>query len=200
MARPIAKDYGTKRRLILDRAAKLFADEGFDRTSVSRVAQACEISKANVYHYYRGKDEILFDILNAYLSGLRDSVFTLQKGITNLSPEDQFAATVRKLLLDYQGMDNEHRLQTTVLNHLPADQQKVLLGYQRDIVRLVSGLIAAIEPRVFENNAENLRATTMSVFGMLNWYYMWNPNADEQARRDYAAHVCQLCKGGFARL
>ena len=97
-------------------------------------------------------------------------------------------------------MDNEHRLQSTVLNHLPADQQKVLLGYQRDIVRLVSGLITAIEPRVFENNAENLRATTMSVFGMLNWYYMWNPNADEQARRDYAAHVCQLCKGGFARL
>jgi len=200
VARPVAKDYGTKRRLILDRAAQLFADEGFDRTSVSRVAQACEISKANVYHYYSSKDEILFDILNAYLFGLRDSVFALQDEVTNLLPEDRFAATVTKILLDYQGMDNEHRLQTTVLNHLPADQQKVLLGYQRDIVRLVSRLIVAIEPRVFENRSEKLRATTMSVFGMLNWYYMWNPNADEQARRKYAAHVCQFCKGGFAGL
>lgn len=200
MARPVAKDYGTKRQLILDRAAQLFADEGFHRTSVSRVAQACEISKANVYHYYSGKDEILFDILNAYLFGLRDSVFALQDDVKNLLPEDQFAATVTKILLDYQGMDNQHRLQTTVLKHLPVDQQKVLLVYQRDIVRLVSGLIVAIEPRVFENSDEKLRATTMSVFGMLNWYYMWNPNADEHARHKYAAHVCQFCKGGFTGL
>lgn len=200
MARPVAKDYGTKRRLILDRAAQLFADEGFDRTSVSRVAQACEISKANVYHYYSGKDEILFDILNAYLSGLRQSVIGLQTELKEHSPQDRFAATVTKILIDYQGMDNEHRLQTTVLNHLQDDQQKVLLGYQRDIVRLVSDLIADIAPEVFADDKAKLRATTMSVFSMLNWYYMWNPNANEQDRRDYAAHVVRLCEGGFAGL
>ena len=200
MARPVAKDYGTKRRLILDRAAQLFADEGFDRTSVSRVAQACEISKANVYHYYSGKDEILFDILNAYLSGLCQSVVNLQTELKGQSPQDRFGATVTKILLDYQGMDNEHRLQTSVLNHLPDDQQKVLLGYQRDIVRIVSGLIEDIAPDVFENDTAKLRATTMSVFGMLNWYYMWKPHANEQDRRDYAAHIVKLCDGGFTGL
>lgn len=200
MARPVAKDYRTKRRQILDRAAKLFADEGFDRTSVSRVAQACEISKANVYHYYSGKDEILFDILNAYLSGLKDSIFALQETLRDEPPQERFAATVTQILLEYQGMDNEHRLQTTVLNHLQEDQQKVLLGYQRDIVRLVSGLIADIAPLVFANDRAKLRATAMSVFGMLNWFYMWNPNADGTDRRAYAAHVVRLCEGGFAGL
>ena len=119
MARPVAKDYGTKRRLILDQAARLFADEGFDRTSVNRVAQACAISKANVYHYYGSKDEILFDILDAYLSGLRDSIFGLQETLTDLDPSEKLKATMTQILLDYQGMDHEHRLQTTVLNHLP---------------------------------------------------------------------------------
>lgn len=200
MARPVAKDYGTKRRLILDQAARLFADEGFDRTSVSRVAQACAISKANVYHYYSSKDEILFDILDAYLSGLRDSIFEVQTKFDDLSPSEQLQATMTQILLDYQGMDHEHRLQTTVLNHLPPDQQKTLLGYQRDLVRLMSDLIKAVEPKVFAKDKAKLRATTMSVFGMLNWFYMWNPNANEQARRDYAAHISQLCEGGFAGL
>ncbi|MEM7441197.1 MAG: helix-turn-helix domain-containing protein [Pseudomonadota bacterium] len=71
MARTIAKNYDEKRGLILDRAARLFADEGFDRASVNSVAQACDISKANIYHYYKSKDEILFDILDKYLSALQ---------------------------------------------------------------------------------------------------------------------------------
>jgi AcrR family transcriptional regulator len=200
VARPIAKDYGTKRRLILDQAARLFANEGFDRTSVSRVAQACSISKANVYHYYASKDEILFDILDAHLSGLRDSIFALQDELTNLSPHQKLRETMTQILLDYQGMDNEHRLQATVLNHLPVDQQETLLGYQRDLVRLVSDLIEAIEPKAFTKDKSKLRAATMSVFGMLNWFYMWNPHANEQDRRDYAAQVSQLCESGFSGL
>ncbi|WGI22092.1 TetR/AcrR family transcriptional regulator [Amylibacter sp. IMCC11727] len=200
MARPVAKDYGTKRRLILDRAAQLFADEGFDRTSVSRVALACEISKANVYHYYGSKDEILFDILDAYLSGLRDGIFALQTTLTHVTAQDRFSATITKILLDYQGMDHEHRLQTTVLNHLPPDQQKILLGYQRELVHLMSRLIRDVEPVVFENDPAKLRATTMSVFGMLNWFYMWKPDATGKDRRDYAAHISRLCSGGFAGL
>ena len=200
MARPVSKDYGAKRRLILDRAAQLFADEGFDRTSVSRVAKACEISKANVYHYYTGKDEILFDILDAYLSGLRDNIFGLQGTLQHETPEKRFAKTITQILLEYQGMDNEHRLQTTVLNHLPKDQQQVLLDYQRDIVRLMSKLISDIAPQVFTEQQAKLRATTMSVFGMLNWYYMWNPSANAQDRREYAAHVASLCESGFTGL
>lgn len=200
MARPVAKDYGTKRRLILDQAARLFADEGFDRTSVNRVAQACAISKANVYHYYGSKDEILFDILDAYLSGLRDSIFGLQETLTDLDPSEKLKATMTQILLDYQGMDHEHRLQTTVLNHLPPEQQKTLLGYQRELVRLMGDLILAVQPEIFVKDTAKLRATTMSVFGMLNWFYMWNPNANEQARRDYAAHISGLCDGGFAGL
>jgi AcrR family transcriptional regulator len=200
VARPIAKDYGAKRRLILDQAARLFANEGFDRTSVSSVAKACAISKANVYHYYASKDEILFDILDAHLSGLRDSIFTLQEQLWELSPRQKLKQTMTQILLDYQGMDNEHRLQTTVLNHLPTDQQETLLGYQRDLVRLVSELIEAIEPSVFAKDKPKLRAATMSVFGMLNWFYMWNPNATQQARHDYAAQVSRLCETGFSGL
>ena len=153
MARPIAKDYGTKRRLILNQAARLFANEGFDRTSVSRVAQACEISKANVYHYYGGKDEILFDILDAYLSGLRDRIVGMD--LADQTAQKRFSLTITEILLAYQGADFEHRLQANVMGHLPPKQQAILQGYQKDLVSHLSGLVSGIAPQVLRAISQN---------------------------------------------
>lgn len=197
MARTIAKDHDDKRRFILTRAAEVFAREGFDRASVARVAAACEISKANIYHYYSSKDEILFDILDSYLSGLRNRVCGLD--LEGLTPEQAFHSVVTEVLLSYQGVDNEHRLQASAIALLPADQQRVLYGYQRDLVRRVSDLVAALSPDL-SGDPVRLRATTMSVFGMLNWFYMWNSGADEAARRDYADLVARLTLSGVGGL
>ncbi len=198
MARPIAQDYDEKRRLILDRAAQLFADEGFDRASVNSIAKACNISKANIYHYYSSKDEILFDILDNYLSNLRDRICGMD--LTGLNAEEQFRHTVLEVLLAYQGADHEHRLQATGIGNLPADQQAILIGYQRDLVNHASMLVEKVAPEVFSENKGKLRSATMSVFGMLNWFYMWNRSADKQAREDYADVVCKISLRGFPGL
>lgn len=198
MARTIAKDYGDKRLLILNRAAKIFADEGFDRASVSKVATACNISKANIYHYYRSKDEILFDILDKYLSELRDTICTIEGD--GQGHESKFRATVTGILVAYQGADHQHRLQANAMTFLPEDQQNVLRGYQRDLVKHVSGLVGAIAPDVFAGEKAKLHSATMSLFGMLNWFYMWNGQADQKAREDYADIVCTLCLSGIPSL
>ena len=157
---------------------------------------ACEISKANIYHYYASKDEILFDILDQYLSNLRDRICTMAVSGT---AKTQFRATILDILLAYQGADNEHRLQASSIRHLPDAQQAILRGYQRDLVGHLSTQIVAIAPNLGDNPAK-LRATTMSIFGMLNWFYMWNPKADEPARKDYADVVCTMCLKGVKGL
>ena len=197
MARPLAKDHDDKRRLILDRAAALFASQGFDRTSVAEVARAAGNSKANIYHYYASKDDILFAILDGHLSNLRDRICML--ALTG-TPKARFRQALVEILLAYQGADNEHRLQSGSIRHLPEDRQAVLVGYQRDLVGHLGALIAATAPGVFDGDAAKLRAATMSVFGMLNWFYMWNRKADAAARRDYANLVADLCLKGIPGL
>ncbi|NBP52464.1 MAG: TetR/AcrR family transcriptional regulator, partial [Actinobacteria bacterium] len=56
MARPRAADYDDKRAAILRRAAELFAEKGYDRTSMTEIAAALGVSKALFYHYYPSKD------------------------------------------------------------------------------------------------------------------------------------------------
>ncbi|MBT3141633.1 TetR/AcrR family transcriptional regulator [Phaeobacter gallaeciensis] len=198
MARTIAKDHDKKRAQILKSAARVFAREGFDRASMTQLARECGISKANIYHYYDSKDAILFDILEIYLRELRDLICGIQ--IEGLNAEERLHKVIAEILLAYQGVDDEHRVQTSGMSALPEEQQKVLRGYQRDMVEFLNGIIAEIAPDVFGHDADKLRAATMSVFGMLNWYYMWNAGAGPDAREDYAAVVSKLTLHGVRGL
>lgn len=195
MARTVAKDHDKKRISILQSAARLFAQEGLARASMNQVANACGISKANIYHYYDGKDALLFDILDTYLSALRDRLCTLQ--LDGLTPDQKLVAVVSETLLAYDGMDNEHKIQTEGIALLPLDQQEILRGYQRDIVDLMGGILKEIAPDTLAENRDKLRAATMSVFGMLNWFYMWNGKAGKEGREDYAELVSNLTLNGI---
>lgn len=198
MARTIAKDHDQKRDQILKAAAKVFATEGFDRASMTQLARECGISKANIYHYYDGKHAILFDILDSYLSALRDRIVGID--VTGLDPQARLLRTVSEILLAYQGADHEHQVQISGMSALPDDQQKRMRRYQRDMVSYVSDTIRAVAPDVFGDDDAKLRATTMSVFGMLNWYYMWNTGAGSKARDDYAQLVSDLTLHGVMGL
>lgn len=194
MVRTIAKDHDEKRKQILKSAARVFAEQGFDRASMSLLARECGISKANIYHYYDGKDALLFDILDTYLKKLRDTVCGIE--LDGLGPQERLHAIVSTTLQAYQGADDEHRCQTTGIPALPKEQQEILRGYQRDMVRHMSETIRATAPEVFNVDKGKLYSTTMSVFGMLNWFYMWNSHAGAEAREDYARLVSDLTLKG----
>lgn len=198
MARTIAKDHDQKRGQILKSAARVFADQGFDRASMNLLARECGISKANIYHYYDSKDALLFDLLDTYLRDLRDRICGID--MTGLTPQEQLRRTVSEVLLAYQGADDEHRVQSSGLSALPEDQQVILRGYQREMVSHMSNTIRAVAPEVFGDDGPKLHATTMSVYGMLNWFYMWNSKADEASREAYANLVSRLTLGGVQGL
>ena len=52
-----------KRRQIVDVAAKLFEEHGFDRTSMSMIAEKLGGSKATLYGYFQSKEELLEESL-----------------------------------------------------------------------------------------------------------------------------------------
>ncbi len=52
----------TKKELILEAAATLFAEHGFDKTAVATICEKANVSKGLVYHHFKSKDEILIEI------------------------------------------------------------------------------------------------------------------------------------------
>jgi len=62
---------------ILDVAASLFSDKGYDSTSMSEVARCAGVSKANVFHHFHSKHELYLEVIR---EACRDSSEALQQG------------------------------------------------------------------------------------------------------------------------
>ena len=197
MARPIAKDHREKRSAILKQAAVYFADHGYDRASVNGLASACGIPKSLIYHYYDSKEQLLFDILHSHLRALYKGLIALQPAP---DPEVQLRQLVRKLLQMYRGADAEHRLQLQSTTALPKAQRHILADIQRSIVNEFSQAICAAAPEYLGQASDHLRPLTMSLFGMVNWFYLWHQPGRGMSRESYADLTTEILLGGLIRL
>lgn len=190
MARPISEDYEIKRRLLMKAAARVFASEGYSGAGMAGIAAHAGVSKANIYHYYKNKEDLLFAMLDQYLSELRETVCSLTLPD---DPEEALEVTIRTILRAYRGEDDMHKVQINDLGSLPLERQLPLKAYQKDIIRFVRDRLDAFD-------VTDSYVVAMSIFGMLNWFYMWNAGADDSARDAYAATVTKLVLGGLPRL
>jgi TetR/AcrR family transcriptional regulator, cholesterol catabolism regulator len=59
-----------RRREIVATAARLFAERGYQTTSISDLAAATELTVGGLYHYFDGKDDLLIAICDELLEPL----------------------------------------------------------------------------------------------------------------------------------
>lgn len=197
MARTRAKDYDDKRDAMLHQAAVVFSRDGYDRASMAQLAAECGVSKALLYHYYASKEALLFAIVESHLSDLVDAVN--QADDERLAPAERLEALVAALLDAYRDADAEHRVQIEGLRLLPEAEQEELKALERKLVRTFAGAIRDVDPDAFEGTVL-LKPVTMSLFGMLNWFYMWHREDGPLDRQAYARLATALLVGGVRGL
>lgn len=193
MPRGIARDHSEKRGAIRKGAATYFAANGYDRASMTGAAAHCGVSKALIYHYYDSKDALLYDILHTHLSDLVETVDAVPVSTNRLRQ------LIRAILLAYRDADAEHKLQADAMATLPIEQREPLMALQRRLIQMMGDALQAASPDTMGDPAR-LRPVTMTVFGMLNWFYMWHRPGKGVSRADYADLVTDMVLGGIKGL
>ena len=166
-----AKDHYEKRQLILDRSAKLFARQGFHKTSIADIARACNSpSKAWIYHYFESKEAVLHAQLVDFITMITARA---RKAIEpHTDPRAQFRAFIGECLRIF----DEYRVNYAILSgnipSLSEAQQASIRALERDYAYVLRDIIVLINPRVSERRYEAM-SLTMIVFGAVNWTYTW---------------------------
>jgi len=169
MARGRSPGYDDQREMILERAALLFANRGYPATSMNQVAEACGVSKALLYHYYRDKYSLLVSIAEDHVSRLEGLVADVEQ--QKLDADAHMRELIRRFVQEYAGARHAHRVLTEDVKFLePEDRQRVL-DTERTVVAGFARAVLALRPDLEE--AALAKPLTMLLFGMINWMFIW---------------------------
>ncbi len=164
---------------IRKRAAEVFAQQGYDRASIRDVAKAAEMSLAGLYYYYRGKDEILFDIQREAFATLLEAHAEALAGVKE--PEAKLGCVIDAHLAFFSENIAEMKVMSRESEQLAGDYAERIGEFRRRYVRLVRGILDEL------GREHVLRDVPTSVavfvlFGMMNWMYTWyDPERDGSA-------------------
>lgn len=195
MARTRAADFEEKQRIILDHAAQVFADQGMEKASMSQIATVAQVSKALLYHYYPSKDALIFAIITTHLEGLDTAIEEADD--PSLPPQQRLRNLVGAVLENYRGADNQHKVQLNATSALSDAQKAEITAIERRIVRRFSVVLDLVNPGLNTKERPLLMPVTMSLFGMMNWVYMWFRDGGRISREDYADVATTLILEGI---
>jgi AcrR family transcriptional regulator len=193
MARPRAPTFEHQRADILRAAATLFAARGYASASMASVAAACGMSKALLYHYYRDKQHILFDIADRYMEALLDIVAQVQA--RKLPPAEHLSELIDRFMRTYEHGQRQHTVLIQDVKFLGVAHRRRIIAKQRQVVDAFADVITSIRPRT-ANPALRV-PLAMILFGMINWTFTWLRPHGKLSYSDMAGIVSEIFLSGL---
>jgi mycofactocin system transcriptional regulator len=116
-------------RLEIERVAfALFADRGFDETTVEDIAAAAGISRRTFFRYFASKNDVVWGDFDAGLQHFADALDAADAG-------QPWMDALRLAVVDFNSLDPElvplHRDRMELILHVPALQAYATLMYAR---------------------------------------------------------------------
>jgi AcrR family transcriptional regulator len=188
VARTRAPSFEHQRASILHAAARLFAERSFEGASMAELAQACGVSKPLLYHYYRDKQHILFDIADSYMDRLLAIVAEVRA--RKLPAEENLRALIARFMQEYQHSQAQHMVLVQDVKFLADLHRAQVTGKEREVVDAFAQAIAALRPR-FRRRALRV-PLAMILFGMINWTFTWLRSEGPLTYEDMAQVVSEI--------
>ena len=161
-----------KRKSILDAAAKLFAEKGFEITTTREIAMAANISSAALYYYFDTKEDLLHQILDETITTGLESIRRI--GTSQKTPKKKLSAILRmhtRTAVDY----NKMKLLVHEQKSLTPEHKKLLDKKQEEYVGFLIRILNNLKKKGEIVNI-NTTVCAFAFFGMVSWAYRWyNP-------------------------
>lgn len=194
MTRARADDYGDKKQLILDRAAALFARQGFEGTTMIDVARACGTSKSHLYHYFARKEDLLFAIISEHITTQAAELVDIV-GLP-LPAEARFAHFVTVFVQRSADSRDEHLVLMNDLKFLPEAQRADVHRLETRLVDLMVSLLREINPTLMKPTTVRTPYALL-LYGMVIWTFTWYRRDGAISPDELAARIADLFVNGF---
>lgn len=185
--------FNQKREAVLERAAALFAELGYDAVSLNDLAESLTIAKPTLYHYFKSKDEILLEIKGRAQEEIFSGIEAADKaGGTGLQKIDAFVRHFIKVTTS----DIGRCLMTINVRSLEPGSRQQIQGREKAAEDLV---LAFFEEGVKDGSlrAQNIKVAYQSMTGMISWIAIWYKDKGPIKKSELADQVIDLLSRGI---
>ena len=198
MATPARGGAIDKRRLILDSAIHVFADQGFHHCRVSDVADEAGVAYGLVYHYFGSKEEILNQLFSERWQLMLDAIAEIDR---------QDVPARDKLYMVASFIIDSYRHEPDLMKVIIVEVTRAANTFGRhhlDKIREAYAMIAAIVEAARREGAfkEDISAEFASLcfYGAIEqllsgWIFGYLPATDEEFERAKSLVVETICGG-----
>jgi len=157
--------------ILLQVAIELFYRKGYSDTSIREVGAKAGVSNSLLYHYFKDKEEMLFQIISATS---QDLLATLQEVDERVSEP---LAGLREKLVQHMvlyGMRRRRESKIVVEENywLTGKRRETVREYQRQIYEIYMKNLKALATEGVIKNLD-LTVVAFSLFGVINWFFRW---------------------------
>ncbi|WP_155055266.1 TetR/AcrR family transcriptional regulator [Streptomyces blattellae] len=182
-----------RRRELLDTAAEVFAEQGYNATTVRKIADHAGMLAGSLYYHFDSKESMLEEILRTFLDELWDG-YDAVLGAAGLGPRETLEALVTE---SFREIDR-HRAAVAIYQkeskHLVAQERFAFLAEsQRKFEKAwLSTLERGVAGQVFRSDLDvrlTYRFVRDTVWVAASWYRPGGHHSPEEIARQYLSMV-----------
>ncbi|MFD1410851.1 TetR/AcrR family transcriptional regulator [Lapidilactobacillus gannanensis] len=190
-------------RKVLSAAIRLFARDGFSRTSTKAVAEEAGVSQAVLFKYFHSKDELLHQITSPIAENLIPNYAT--EFLRHLDQQqfatDQLQQTLNEVAQErFQFMYQNKEVMLILFSEFLADvefKQQVLQAFQLQQNQLVKRVWRRLKPEAQGRAWRFLRNVVQSFVSQLLGYFILVTNIAPQRHYDFKADLAQIAENVY---
>ncbi|GGC89195.1 TetR/AcrR family transcriptional regulator [Chelatococcus reniformis] len=168
-AKKTVREY--KKKLIIEAAAKLFYEKGFQKTTLDDIASSLGVTKPFVYTYFNSKYSLLEELFDVVYSDLYQGVVGLLEAEEG-SPSERLVAFTKVYLLK----NIEQRSFTAILleeeKNLSPEKIEAIRKTQKEFDNKLAALLRdGVRRGEFE--VRDTAVASLAISGMVRWAHRW---------------------------
>ena len=150
--------------------SRRFARKGYGSTSLREIARELNMDKSSLYHYFSGKEEMLFKLMN---DAMDDAMMSLEEiWEADLSPEEKLHRILSYYTRYFAGDQDRETLLVNEMGSLSREYRDILIRKQKRYVNLFKSLLYSLggKGRMKEINPT---VAIFAFFGMVHYTIKW---------------------------
>lgn len=165
--------FEARRQEIVDIAARIFAERGYDATSLDDLCEATGLQRGGLYHYIGSKEDLLFRIHERFIAPLLEEARRIE------AQGDDPVSTLRALAHALMSDIAEYRDQVTVFLHESRtvsrrkdERSAAVMAARREFEDVIDRTLQrGVADGLF--NIAHPRLALLGFLGMFNYSYQW---------------------------